>query len=526
MAETQERDHLDAADHLDAVIIGAGFAGLYMLYRLRRLGLSVRVYERGDGVGGTWYWNELEQEWHWTERYPGQAEILSYLNHVADRFDLRRDIRFGCEVVQVAFDETAERWMLSIEGAAPVTATYCITAVGCLSTANRPSLAGLDRFEGPIHHTGAWPPGGVDLAAQRVGIIGTGASGIQAIPVIAEEAAHLTVFQRTPNFTIPAQNRPLDPDEERQWKADYREWRRKARESRAGIPFPRSESSALDATVEERTRTFEAAWGTGGFMFTAGTYGDLLTSEEANRTVSDFVRAKIDEIVADPLVAATLKPTTYPLGTKRLPLDTNYYETFNRANVTLVDLRANPITEVTPNGLRAGGVVHELDVIVFATGFDALTGPLFALDIRGRSGRRLDDKWAEGPKTYLGLATAGFPNLFTITGPGSPSVLTNMPVAIEQHVEWISDCIAALRADGVLTIEANEEAEEAWTAHVNEVAALTLYPRAASWYMGANIPGKPRIFMPYIGGVDVYTDKCNAVAAHGYEGFRLSAPVH
>ncbi len=527
----------------DAVIIGAGFSGLYMLHRLRQLGCSARVYERGDGVGGTWYWNrypgarcdsesmyysysfmpDLEQEWHWTERYPGQAEVLDYLNHVADRLQLRDDIELSTEVVSATYDEAAARWVIRTAAGAVVSARYCITAVGCLSAANVPSFAGSETFAGPVYHTGAWPHEDPDFTGKRVAVIGTGASGIQAIPVIAEEAGHLTVFQRTPNFSIPAENRPMDPEFERAWKADYREWRRKGRESMAGIPYPRSEASVLEASEEERRATFEAAWGAGGFRFLFGTYGDLVVTEEANAFVADFVRSKIDEIVHDPGVAAMLRPTTYPLGTKRLPLDTDYYQTFNRENVTLVDLRATPIVSFTSRGIRTTAREYELDMVVYATGFDALTGPLFAMDIRGRGGTRLKDKWAEGPRTYLGLGTSGFPNLFTITGPGSPSVLSNMPVSIEQHVEWISDCIQHMESVQLRTIEATEDAEEAWTAHVNEVAAFTLFPKAASWYMGANIPGKPRVFMPYVGGVGNYRQRCDAVAANNYEGFRLTA---
>ena len=526
----------------DAIVIGAGFSGLYMLHRLRQLGFSVRVYERGDGIGGTWYWNrypgarcdsesmyysysfmpDLEQEWHWTERYPGQAEILRYLDHVADRLDLRRDIELGSEVVAATFDEGTNRWVIRTGDGAEVTCRYCITAVGCLSAANVPAFAGMETFAGQIYHTGAWPHEGVDFAGRRVAVVGTGASGIQAIPVIAEQADHLTVFQRTPNFSIPAENGPLDPEFERQWKADYPEWRRKARVSRAGIPYPASQALVMEASDEERKRTFEAAWGAGGFSFTFGTFADLVRTEEANAIVADFVRSKIDEIVHDPVVAERLKPRTYPFGTKRLPLDTNYFETFNRPNVALVDLRTTPIECLTPVGIRTSEGEYEVDIIVFATGFDALTGPLFSIDIRGRSGLRLRDKWAEGPRTYLGLGTTGFPNLFTITGPGSPSVLSNMPVSIEQHVEWISDCVAHLRARGVETIEARADAEQAWTEHVNEVAATTLYIKAASWYMGANIPGKPRVFMPYIGGVGSYRTKCDEVAANDYEGFLLT----
>ena len=526
----------------DAIVIGAGFSGLYMLHRLRQLGCSVRVYERGGGIGGTWYWNrypgarcdsesmyysysfmpDLDQEWHWSERYPGQAEVLRYLEHVTDRLDLRRDVELETEVRSAVFDEPTSTWVIRTVGGGQVTARYCITAVGCLSAANVPWFPGAEGFAGRTYHTGAWPHEQVHFTDQRVGVIGTGASGIQAIPVIAEEAEHLTVFQRTPNFTIPAENRPMDPEFERAWKADYPEWRQKGRDSMAGIPYPRSDASVLAASEEERRAAFEAAWGAGGFRFVFGTYGDLIVDEGANAIAADFVRSKIDEIVSDPAVAAKLKPTTYPFGTKRLPLDTNYYETFNRQNVELVDLRESPIETFTSRGIRTTAAEYELDVIVYATGFDALTGPLFSIDIQGHGGVRLKEKWAAGPRTYLGLGTAGFPNLFTITGPGSPSVLSNMPVAIEQHVEWISDCIQHMEEAKIRTIEATEEAEDAWTDHVNEVASHTLYPKAASWYMGANIPGKPRVFMPYIGGVVNYRRRCDAVAANNYEGFRLS----
>lgn len=538
-------EHSTAEDaqtsHYDAVVIGAGFSGLYMLHRLRQLGMTVRVYEAGSGVGGTWYWNrypgarcdsesmyysysfdpELEQEWTWSERYPGQAEILRYLNHVADRFDLRRDIQFDTRVTSMTYDEETSTWQIDTGDGGQVTADYCITAVGCLSSTNEPSFPGAENFAGESYHTGRWPHEGVDLSDKRVGIVGTGASGIQAIPVIAQQAAHLTVFQRTPNFTIPAQNRPMDPEFEREWKANYRDWRRKGRDSLGGIPYPVSERFALEDSDDARREVYEKNWGAGGFSFLFGSYADVTVSEEANKTAADFVRDKIDEIVKDPEVAQKLKPSTYPLGTKRLPLDTDYYTTFNRPNVSLVDLRSEPIEEITATGIRTKEGEYPFDVIIFATGFDALTGPLFNLNIHGRGGLALQDKWAEGPRTYLGLGTSGFPNLFTITGPGSPSVLTNMPVAIEQHVEWIADCLKELREKGVKTIEATPEAENAWTDHVQEVANATLYPKAASWYMGANIPGKPRIFMPYVGGLNNYEVKCKDVASKNYEGFQL-----
>jgi cation diffusion facilitator CzcD-associated flavoprotein CzcO len=530
------------AEPLDAVVIGAGFAGLYMVYRLREQGFSVQGFERGAGVGGTWYWNrypgarcdseimfysfsflpDLEQEWPLTERYPGQPDILRYLEEVADRLDLRKDFTFGAEVTALEFDEAARRWTLRTAQGHQVTARYVITAVGCLSTANQPEFPGADSFEGLSLHTGNWPREPVDLAGKRVAVIGTGASGIQAIPVIAEQAAHLTVFQRTAQFTIPAENGPLDEQFVALWKQNYPEWWRRARHSAAGFAYNPSVTSAFEVSAAERRATFEAAWGAGGFTFLSGTFRDLVLNEEANETAADFVRLKIDEIVRDPRVAEMLKPRDFPIGTKRLPLDTNYYETFNRPNVTLVDLKRTPVAEITRTGIRTSAGHHDLDVIVYATGFDALTGPLEALGIRGRGGRALRDEWREGPRTYLGVAVPGFPNLFTITGPGSPSVLSNMPVSIEQHVEWIGDCLAWVRGRGAEVIEATEQAAADWTDHVQQVASLTLHPKAASWYMGANIPGKPRIFLPYIGGVGNYRDRCAAVAASEYEGFTVS----
>ena len=528
---------------LDAVVIGAGFAGLYMLYRLREQGFAVHGFERGEGVGGSWYWNrypgarcdseimyysfsflpELEQEWPLEERYPGQPQILRYLDHVADLLDLRKDFTFGARVIDVAYDEADNLWTLRTEQGRTARARFVVTAVGCLSSANMPEFKGADSFAGRTLHTGQWPKEPVDFTGLRVGIIGTGASAIQAIPVIAEQAAQLTVFQRTPQFTIPAENGPLEPQFVEMWKQNYREWRRRGRESTGGFPYPRSTLSALEVPADERRTIYEAAWGAGGFTFTFGTFADVVVNEDANKTAAEFVWSKIDEIVRDPEVAEMLKPRTYPFGTKRVPLDTNYYATFNRPNVTLVDLRRTPLEEITEAGITTSGGHYDLDVIVYATGYDALTGPLEALGIRGRDGQALNQAWAHGPRTYLGLAVPGFPNLLTITGPGSPSVLSNMPVSIEQHVEWISDCLSYVRDHGADVIEATEAATEAWTEHVQEVAHKTLYPKAASWYMGANIPGKPRLFLPYIGGVGNYRHKCDQVTADGYEGFTLSS---
>jgi cyclohexanone monooxygenase len=532
---------MSGENDLDAVVVGAGFAGLYMLHRLRGLGASVQVFEAGDGVGGTWYWNrypgarcdvesmdysysfsdELQQEWTWTERYAAQPEILKYINHVADRFDLRRDIKFSTRVTSAVFDDARSRWTVQTDRGDRVSARFCIMATGCLSDAQVPDIKGRETFAGPWYHTGQWPHGGVDFTGQRVGVIGTGSSAIQSIPIIARQAGHLVVFQRTPNYSMPAHNAALDREYEQRVKAGYAEFRRQARESRIGFVVERSGDSALAAAPDEREREYEKRWQRGGLGFSAA-YADILTSQEANDTAAEFFRKKIRAIVRDPSVAAALTPTDYPLGTKRLCVDTDYYATFNRDNVSLVDLRKTPIEAITPRGVRTTAAEYTVDSLVFATGFDAMTGALLKMDIRGRGGLALRDKWAAGPRTYLGLAVAGFPNLFTITGPGSPSVLSNMIVSIEQHVDWIADCLRQLRAQDRQRIEATVEAEEAWVTHVNEVGHLTLYPRAKSWYMGANVPGKPRIFMPYIGGVGVYRQKCDEVAAAGYVGFTLS----
>jgi cation diffusion facilitator CzcD-associated flavoprotein CzcO len=528
-------------EQVDAVVVGAGFAGLYMLHRLRGLGLSARVFEAGDGIGGTWYWNRypgarcdvesldysysfsdaLQQEWHWTERYASQPEILKYIDHVADRFDLRRDVTLSTRVTAAVFDEATSRWDVRTDRGHQIAARFCIMATGCLSSAQVPEFPGRETFAGRWYHTGHWPHEGVDFTGQRVGVIGTGSSAIQSIPIIARQAAHLYVFQRTPNFSIPARNASLDSEHERRWKASYAEHRRQARESRVGFVTERNDASALEVSAEERLRQYEERWGRGGLGFNA-TFADLLTSQEANDTAADFFRAKIQAAVRDPDVAETLSPRHYPVGTKRLCVDTDYYETFNRDNVTLIDLRRTPIEAITPHGLRTRAAAYTLDSLVFATGFDAMTGALLSIDIRGRAGLTLQRQWAEGPRTYLGLAVAGFPNLFIITGPGSPSVLSNMIVSIEQHVDWIADCLSYLGRHGRAAIEATAEAQDLWVAHVNEVGNATLYPRANSWYMGANIPGKPRIFMPYIGGVGAYRQRCDEVAAAGYSGFALT----
>ena len=528
---------------LDAVIIGAGFAGLYQLLCLRdRLGLSVKVLEAGGGVGGTWYWNrypgarcdseshvywytfspELMREWEWSERYPGQPEIMRYLNFVADKFDLKRDIQFDTRVVSAHYDEAANRWQVRTESGETYIAKFLITAVGCLSTANVPDIPGLKDFAGDWYHTGQWPHDGVDFTGKRVGMIGTGSTGIQAAPVIAASAAHLTVFQRTANYSVPARNAPLAPEFKRYIKEHADEIRAVTHETLNGMAFRIEQRLAVETAPEERETIYEAAWERGGLQFRAA-FQDMLTDKAANDTAADFIKRKIRSIVRDPATAAILSDIDHPYAAKRPPIDTNYFETYNRPNVALVDLRKTPIECISRAGICTTETEYPLDIIVFATGFDAMTGPLLRIDIRGRCGVALKDVWAAGPRNYLGLQVAGFPNLFTITGPGSPSVLCNMPVAIEQHADWITDCIRHLNDSGLDRIEARPEAMDKWVAEVNEVASKTVFPMAKhSWYLGANIPGKPRVFMPYAGGMVRYREICTQVAASGYDGFTLS----
>ena len=530
----------------DALIVGAGFAGMYQLHALRdRLGLRVQVIEAGSGVGGTWYWNRypgarcdteshaycyyfsdaLLEEWEWSERYPAQPEILRYLNFAADRLDLRRDIRFDTRVTGARYDADAGLWRVETDAGETLSATWLITAVGCLSAANVPDIPGLERFEGAWYHTSDWPEEGVDFTGKRVGQIGTGSTGIQTAPAIAETAAHLTVFQRTANYSVPARNRPLDAGFAQEFRRNIPHYRALLRATPNGHPFRLADRKAADVTAEERRKIYEDAWAKGGLQFRA-VFKDLGVDREANATASDFIKAKIRETVTDPRKADILANIDHPYGAKRPPIDTHYFETFNRANVDLVDLRATPIVEIAPNGIRTTDATYDLDVIVFATGFDAITGPLLKLNITGAGGLTLAEAWAAGPRSFLGLQVPGFPNLFTITGPGSPSVLTNMPVAIEQHVEWIAACIAWMRDNGVAAMEADADAAEAWGRHVNDAANATLLPTVPhSWYLGANIPGKPRVFIPYAGGLPRYRAICEDVAAQGYPGFRLTGAM-
>jgi cyclohexanone monooxygenase len=539
---------LSVPDHgrqrvFDAIVVGAGFAGLYMLYRLRGLGFSVRVYEQGGGIGGTWYWNrypgarcdvesmqysysfsdQLQQEWNWSERYASQPEILEYANHVADRFNLRPDILLNTRIDRADFDEETGTWKVAISDGCLVRAKFVVLATGCLSNARMPDIKGLSDFKGKICHTGHWPHEGVDFTGQRVGVIGTGSSAIQSVPVIAGQAHHLYVFQRTPNFSIPAHNAALTDEQRDTFRSNYPEIRRFAREdARNGIYAEPPDRGAFDDGENVRHTKYEERWAKGGLTFMLA-YNNLILDKAANDTAANFVREKIGEIVRDPETAKRLQPDNHPIGSKRICVDTDYYATFNRPNVTLVDIRDCGIEEIRPNAVCVGGQDHEIDALVLATGFDAMTGSVAKIDIRGRGAQTLNQKWVAGPKTYLGLMSEGFPNLFIITGPGSPSVLSNMIVSIEQHVDWIADCLAFMRDRDFTSMEATPEAEEKWVAHVNEVAQMTLYPQANSWYMGANVPGKPRIFMPYIGGVGAYRRICDEVAAEGYRGFAMIA---
>jgi cyclohexanone monooxygenase len=528
---------------LDVAIVGAGFSGLYMLHRVRQLGLQCRVFEAGSGIGGTWFWNrypgarvdiesqeyaysfspELEDEWQWSERYASQAELLRYIEHVADRFDLRRDIQLDTRALSAAFDESTARWTITTDRGDVISARFCIMATGCLSMPKDIDIPGAERFRGKTYRTSRWPHEGVDFTGLTVAVIGTGSSGIQSIPEIAKQAKHLTVFQRTPNFSLPAQNHPSDPAAFADWKKNREKYRERARSQGFGVLIiDQHERNVADFTPEERRQEMEHRWQRGGFSL-GGSFADLVTNKASNDVAAEFVRERIREVVKDPAVADMLTPTNHPLFTKRPCVDIGYYQTYNRDNVTLVDLTKTPIETITETGVKTMKANYEVDVIVYAIGFDAMTGALNAIDIRGRRGERLKSKWSAGPKTYLGLMVAGFPNLFMVTGPGSPSVLSNMMLSIEQHVDWITDCLAYLGDRQLGVIEATREAETNWVAHVNEVAATTLYPLANSWYMGANVPGKPRVFTPYIGGVPMYREKIESVAANGYEGFALAS---
>lgn len=510
---------------------------MYLLHRVRGLGMSARVLEAGSDVGGTWYWNrypgarcdvesmqysyqfddDLQQEWSWSERYSPQPEILEYARHVAKRYNLRSDIQFDTRVQSATYDEAEALWTLTDQSGAETTARFYIMATGCLSAPNWPKIGGLESFEGPTYHTALWPHEKVDFTGQRVAVIGTGSSAIQSIPHIAREAKHLTVFQRTANYAVPAHNGPLDPDTEKQIKAHYAEMRARAKTTAGGLDIVYNKGSIHDATEAERHAAFEQNWERGGLGFMSA-FGDLMMDQEANDIAADFVRDKIRATVDDPATAEKLCPKNI-IGAKRFCVDIDYFETYNRDNVSLIDVSDVPIEAITSNSIRAHGQNHEIDALVIATGFDAMTGALTRVDIRGRRGVSLAERWADGPSSYLGLAMVDFPNLFTVTGPGSPSVFSNMLPTIEQHVDWIADCLGHAKARGYCTIQAEAEAEKAWWEHHQELGKIGLKSVADSWYVGANVAGKARVFLPYYGGIPAYFKKCEEVVANDYEGF-------
>lgn len=526
---------------LDVLVVGAGLGGLRALHTLRGAGFQVRVVEAADGVGGVWHWNrypgarcdvesydysysfspELEQQWRWSERYATQPEILRYIQHVTDRFELMPYIDLSTTVTEARFDEQAERWWVSTSTGRHYDARFLVMATGQLSLTKLPDLPGLKDFNGQVLHTGEWPHESVALTGKRVGVVGTGSSGVQLIPVVAEQAESLTVFQRTPTYTVPANNRPVTDDEDREIKSNYSKRRAAARMSSNGLGINPGKTTLLEASPEERDARLEDQYRTAGFGF-ALAYPDILTDQRANDEVAEFLRAKIRAKVSNRDVAERLTPRTYPFGAKRPAVDSGYYEAYNRGNVSLVDISDAPLRRVTPRGIVAGQDEYELDVIVFATGFDALTGALLKPAIVGRGGVTLREKWSAGPLTYLGLGVSGFPNLFIIAGPGSPSVLANVMLGVEQHVDWLTDLFSHARETGITSIEVTPDAERDWVEHVNQRAQETLYLKAASWYLGADVPGKPRVFMPYSGGHRAYRRICDEVAADGYRGFLLT----
>ena len=525
---------------VDVVVVGAGFSGLYLLYRLRKAGFSTRVFERGGDVGGTWYWNrypgarcdveslqysysfdeQLQQDWHWPEKFSAQPDILAYANHVADRFNLKKDIEFNIEVKASWFDENLKTWKITTNTGEEINAQYFIMATGCISTTQIPNIKGLSDYVGNTFHTGDWPHEEVDFSGQSIAVIGTGSSGIQSIPVLAKQAKKLTVFQRTPNYSIPSQNEPMTKKYERSWKDVYSERRKEMRYSAHGSLKDLNDVPALSVDEDQRQELYTKRWAIGGTGF-LGSFNDLLTNADANYTAAEYVRQQIKRVVKDKETAEILCPRSYPIGTKRICIDTGYFETYNRENVKLVDISKQPIQRLVTDGIIVDDQLYPFDSIIFATGFDAMTGSIFNVDIKGRDGLALKEKWNAGPKTYLGLMSASFPNLFMITGPGSPSVKSNMIMSIEQHVDLVIETLLSMRRKGLSVVEPELEAENKWVDHVQEVASKTLFPQANSWYMGANIPGKPRLFMPYIGGVGAYREICEEIVANNYRGFKF-----
>lgn len=533
----------DQLQKYDVIIVGAGFAGLYALYQLREKGYAVRVLEAGGGIGGTWYWNrypgarcdiesmqysysfseEIQQEWNWSQLFAPQPEILSYIEFVADRLELRKDIQLNTRVTSAGYHSDNASWTIETEGGETFQAQFCIMATGCLSIPLDPKIEGINDFKGELYRTSLWPHHDVDFSGKRIALIGTGSTGIQATPIIAETAGHLHVFQRTPSYSLPARNHPSNPDYVKEWKSHYKERRLAARATRNNTLNNAGANAGRDLPAEERERVFEERWSAGGtssgigFMYS---FTDMTREKMVNDHASDFIRRKISSVVKDPKIAEILTPKDYGVGARRICVDTNYYESFNRPNVTLIDAKIDPITRITATGIEMrSGAFHPFDMIILAIGFDAMTGALQKMDIIGEDGLTLKAHWQTGPRTYLGLTVAGFPNLFLINGPGSPSVLSNMVTSIEQHVSWIADCIDHLRVVGKRSINVSERAETEWFEHVNETAAGTLMTSSDSWYIGANVPGKPRFFMVYLGGTDKYNDTIEGVARRGYQEF-------
>ena len=525
---------------VDAVVVGAGFTGLYMLLRLRDCGFSARGFDVASGVGGTWYWNrypgarcdiesmqysyqfseELQQETRWKDRYASQPEILAYIERVAERFDLTRDITFETRIETATFEESSHLWIIETDSGETIRCRYFILGVGCLSSPIRPKFEFEDEFKGDIYQTSLWPKESVDFTGKRVGIIGTGSSCIQSMPLIAKEAEHLYVYQRTPNFVVPAQNRKLSDKEVAAIKSDYKGFRAKAYAGPNAFLFPRHDQSVFELSVEERRMRFDEQWEIGGLPF-LGAFNDVLLNEKSNKEVADYWRSRIDDVVEDPVIADLLTPGEY-FGCKRLCAGTDYYEAYNRHNVTLVDVSKSGIDCLTPTGLRAEGKDYDLDAIIYATGFDAMTGSVTRIKITGTGGRRIQDKWVDGPHNYLGLSISGFPNMFNMVSAGSPSVLATMVTCAEQHGDWVADCLQYMRKHNYTCIDATPEAEADWMTEVNRAADLSLRSKCDSWYIGANVEGKARSFAPYIGGWPTYVEKCKSVAAKSYEGFKFN----
>ena len=543
--QTAARTGAGAVESSEVVIIGAGLSGMYQLYRLRQLGFKVRAYEAGSDVGGTWYWNrypgarfdseswtygfsfsdDLLREWQWSEHFSAQPETLRYCNFVADKFDLRRDITFNARVKSAAYDEAANEWEFVFEDGRRARSRFMITAIGPLSAPTMPVIPGVDDFKGEAYHTGLWPHQPVSFAGKRVAVIGTGATGVQTITEVAKTVGHLTVFQRTPNWCAPLRNSPIDAVTQAQIKASYPEIFAKCRDSFGCFIHDADPRRALEVSAEVREAFYEKLYNEPGFGIWMGNFRDVLTDKAANDTLTEFITRKIRSRVKDQTLADKLIPANHGFGTRRVPLESGYYEVYNQPNVRLVDLRETPIERITPRGIRTGDTDYEFDMIIFATGFDAITGSFDRIDIRGRSGQRLKDKWADGPHTYLGLQSAGFPNMLTLVGPHNAATFCNLPRCIEQNVDWVTDLMRHMRDKGLSRIEATAAAEATWTGHVFETASRLLATQVDSWMTGVNknVAGRQRrTFMAYAGGAPKYREKCDEVAAHGYEGFVLA----